>query len=327
LPRHAGVGKSCLLLRFIDDAFEEVAPTIGVDFKLKHVVLNKKRLRLTVWDTAGQERFRTLTSSYYRGAQGIVFGACQAKRRRSHASRPTLAGLPSDGRLRRRLRPVYDVTRRETFDNLSEVWLREVNMYSTVPDCVKLVVANKVDREGERAVTRAEGVAFARAHGCLFMEVSAKSRLGVQEAFAELVQLVRHSTNAWLCWRLTEGAADCRVANAPGGIRSGGWARSADTKRRRGLHVLVRLLNVRCLQARDVPAALPAAARATRMTPAAQHRFSPGCCGATVNRLDRLTAGLDLVDVDGPVEGVYTAHGLHSCAHFSLAQQNRHRSC
>ena len=49
------MGKSCLLLRFIDDAFEEVAPTIGVDFKLKHVVLNKKRLRLTVWDTGAQQ--------------------------------------------------------------------------------------------------------------------------------------------------------------------------------------------------------------------------------------------------------------------------------
>ena len=48
------MGKSCLLLRFIDDSFEEVAPTIGVDFKLKHVVLNKKRLRLTVWDTGAQ---------------------------------------------------------------------------------------------------------------------------------------------------------------------------------------------------------------------------------------------------------------------------------
>jgi hypothetical protein len=78
-PRQAGVGKSCLLLRFIDDAFEEVAPTIGL--KLKHVLLNKKRLRLTVWDTAGQEHFRTLTSSYYRGAQGIVFGACQQSAR------------------------------------------------------------------------------------------------------------------------------------------------------------------------------------------------------------------------------------------------------
>ena len=35
-----------------------------------------KRLKLTIWDTAGQERFRTLTSSYYRGAQGIIFGEC-----------------------------------------------------------------------------------------------------------------------------------------------------------------------------------------------------------------------------------------------------------
>ena len=87
---------------------------------------------------------------------------------------------------------MYDITRRDTFANLSDVWLREVNMYSTVPDCVKLVLANKVDRESERSVTRAEGVAFARAHGCLFLEVSAKSRLGVQEAFAELVQRVCH---------------------------------------------------------------------------------------------------------------------------------------
>ena len=112
---------------------------------------------------------------------------------------------------------MYDITRRETFDNLSEVWLREVEMYATVPDCVKLVVANKartdrasaaahtqslsrpahppavaqVDREEARVVTRAEGVGFARAHGCLFLEVSAKSRQGVQEAFAELVQRVR----------------------------------------------------------------------------------------------------------------------------------------
>jgi Ras-related protein Rab-18 len=69
----SGVGKSSLLLRFIDDAFEEVSPTIGVDYKQKLVQQGSKRLRLTIWDTAGQERFRTLTSSYYRGAHAIVF--------------------------------------------------------------------------------------------------------------------------------------------------------------------------------------------------------------------------------------------------------------
>ena len=59
----------------------------------------------------------------------------------------------------------------------------------------------QVDREEERVVTRAEGVGFARAHGCLFLEVSAKSRQGVQEAFAELVQRVRVARAARLCVR------------------------------------------------------------------------------------------------------------------------------
>jgi Ras-related protein Rab-18 len=150
-----------LLLRFIEDDFADLSPTIGVDFKLKNVVSGKKRLRLTIWDTAGQERFRTLTSSYYRGAAGLIL--------------------------------VYDVTRRETFSNLADVWLREVDLYSTVPDAVRLVVANKCDLEEQRAVTRAEGVAFAKAHGCLFLEVSAKSRLGVEEAFEELVGRIAES--------------------------------------------------------------------------------------------------------------------------------------
>jgi Ras-related protein Rab-18 len=66
-------------------------------------------------------------------------------------------------------------------------------MYSTIPDAVRLVVANKADLEDQRAVTRAEGVAFARQHGCLFLEVSAKSRLNVQEAFGELVARVCES--------------------------------------------------------------------------------------------------------------------------------------
>ena len=94
----SGVGKSSLLMRFTADQFEESSvPTIGkdlhmrsqvdcqkqhpsvfcsvgVDFKLKFVNSGGKRLKLTVWDTAGQERFRTLTSSYYRGAQGIIYG-------------------------------------------------------------------------------------------------------------------------------------------------------------------------------------------------------------------------------------------------------------
>jgi Ras-related protein Rab-18 len=105
-----------MLLRFTDDTFDEaLQSTIGVDFKVKMMAAREKRIKMTIWDTAGQERFRTLTSSYYRGAQGIIL--------------------------------VYDVTRRETFENLNQ-WLQEVEVYSPGggKDVVKLLVGNKIDK-------------------------------------------------------------------------------------------------------------------------------------------------------------------------------------
>lgn len=160
----AAVGKSSMLIRFTDDAFDEhIQSTIGVDFKVKHLELNNKRIKLTVWDTAGQERFRTLTSSYYRGAQGVVM--------------------------------VYDVTRRDSFDNLDH-WLKEVKLYSpnNGEGVIKLLVGNKIDlAEGgtsERQVDRTEGEEWARNHGMLFLEASAKTKMGVQESFMEVVHKI-----------------------------------------------------------------------------------------------------------------------------------------
>ncbi|XP_051130173.1 ras-related protein RABC2a-like [Andrographis paniculata] len=150
----SAVGKSSLLVSFISNLVEDLSPTIGVDFKIKFLTAAGKRLKLTIWDTAGQERFRTLTSSYYRGAHGIIL--------------------------------VYDVTRRETFDNLSEVWAKELELYSTNQDRIKMIVGNKSDRESERAVTREEGIALAKELGCLFVECSAKTRENVEQCFEEL---------------------------------------------------------------------------------------------------------------------------------------------
>nr|XP_043608462.1 ras-related protein RABC1-like [Erigeron canadensis] len=152
----SGVGKSSLLISLISqNAIEDLSPTIGVDFKVKYVTVNGKKLKLAIWDTAGQERFRTLTSSYYRGAQGIVM--------------------------------VYDVTRRETFTNLSDIWAKEIDMHSTNSDCIKMLVGNKVDKESERLVTKTEGIELAKEHGCLFIECSAKTRVNVEQCFEELV--------------------------------------------------------------------------------------------------------------------------------------------
>ncbi|XP_053121142.1 sperm axonemal maintenance protein CFAP97D1 isoform X3 [Hemicordylus capensis] len=127
-----------LLLRFTDDQFEPYrSPTIGVDFKVKKTVVGDLPVQLAIWDTAGQERFRTLTPSYYRGAQGVIL--------------------------------VYDVTRRETFLGL-ENWLRELEMY-TREKVVKILVGNKIDKP-DREVDRKEGLQFARKHSMLFIAKS-----------------------------------------------------------------------------------------------------------------------------------------------------------
>lgn len=154
----AGVGKSSILLRFTDDSFDDhIQSTIGVDFKVKHMDVMDKRVKLTVWDTAGQERFRTLTSSYYRGAQGVIM--------------------------------VYDVTRRDSFENL-DTWLKEIKLYSpnNGEGVVKLLVGNKIDLE--RRVPREEAEAWARRNGMLFLEASAKTRTGIRQCFMEVVQKI-----------------------------------------------------------------------------------------------------------------------------------------
>jgi len=153
----SGVGKSSILLRFTEDDFEEDQPcTIGVDFKVKMIEFANKKLNLTIWDTAGQEKFRSLTSSYYRGTQGIIL--------------------------------VYDVTNRKSFEHL-ELWLGEIDMYTTNEDVVKLLVGNKIDRP-DREVSKEEGAEFARSKAMVFIECSAKTRLGIQQTFEELVQKI-----------------------------------------------------------------------------------------------------------------------------------------
>ncbi|KAL0557243.1 hypothetical protein IC582_005767 [Cucumis melo] len=150
----SGVGKSSILLSYISNFVHDLSPTIGVDFKIKMVTVGGKRLKLTIWDTAGQERFGTLTSSYYRGAHGIIL--------------------------------VYDVTRRETFTNLINIWAKEVELYLTNRECIKILVGNKVDRGSERAVTTEEGMEIAKEHKSLFLECSARTRENVDRCFREL---------------------------------------------------------------------------------------------------------------------------------------------
>eukprot|EP00418_Pyrodinium_bahamense_P087752 CAMPEP_0179076968 /NCGR_PEP_ID=MMETSP0796-20121207/34375_1 /TAXON_ID=73915 /ORGANISM="Pyrodinium bahamense, Strain pbaha01" /LENGTH=211 /DNA_ID=CAMNT_0020774239 /DNA_START=71 /DNA_END=703 /DNA_ORIENTATION=- len=150
---NSGAGKSCLLLRFADDAFtDSYITTIGVDFRFKTIPVDKKNIKLQIWDTAGQERFRTITSAYYRGADGIML--------------------------------VYDICDRDSFVQIDE-WLSEVNKYVSESTC-KILIGNKCDMTAERQVPKEEAQKKADDLGLAFMEVSAKDATNVEAAFQKL---------------------------------------------------------------------------------------------------------------------------------------------
>lgn len=148
---NSGVGKTCLLLRYANDSFSPTfITTIGIDFKIKTVETDGKRIKLQIWDTAGQERFRTITTSYFRGAQGILL--------------------------------VYDVTDRNSFQSI-KTWVDEIDKCAD-KHVNKILIGNKCDVDDSmRAVTTAEGQALGRDYGMSFFETSAKKDIGVSEAF------------------------------------------------------------------------------------------------------------------------------------------------
>jgi len=153
-------------MRFSDEQWlpeDEASATIGVDFRVHKMEVKGKKVKLSIWDTAGQERFRTITSSYYRGAQGVIL--------------------------------VYDVSNRETFEALPR-WYSELETYVS-ESVVKIIVGNKVDKEFSRQVPTSEGEAFARRMNSLFIETSAKTAVGVSEAFKEVAEKILDTPELW----------------------------------------------------------------------------------------------------------------------------------
>ncbi|PNY29242.1 GTP-binding protein ypt1, partial [Tolypocladium capitatum] len=154
----SGVGKSCLLLRFADDTYtESYISTIGVDFKIRTIELDGKTVKLQIWDTAGQERFRTITSSYYRGAHGICV--------------------------------VYDVTDMDSFNNVKQ-WLQEIDRYAT-EGVNKLLVGNKSDMSDKKVVEYTVAKEFADSLGIPFLETSAKNASNVEQAFLTMARQIK----------------------------------------------------------------------------------------------------------------------------------------
>ena len=147
---NSSVGKSSLLLRFVDNQWNDLfVPTIGVDFKIRTMEIDNKNVKLQIWDTAGQERFKNITASYYRGAHGIFV--------------------------------VYDISDTESFKNINN-WLIEIEKNAN-KNVYKILVGNKCDLEDKRTVSYQQGKELAETYGMQFIETSAKSNTNVDEAF------------------------------------------------------------------------------------------------------------------------------------------------
>ncbi|XP_041113074.1 ras-related protein Rab-19 isoform X2 [Polyodon spathula] len=147
----SNVGKTCVVQRFkLGNYVERQQNTIGVDFTVRTLEVEGKKVKMQVWDTAGQERFRTITQSYYRSAHGAIIA--------------------------------YDITRRSTFDSVPD-WIHEVEKYGAA-SVVLLLIGNKSDLAGARQVLFEDACTLAEQNGLLAtLETSAKEAQNIDEAF------------------------------------------------------------------------------------------------------------------------------------------------
>ncbi|VDH99442.1 Ras-related protein Rab-15 [Mytilus galloprovincialis] len=153
LVGETGVGKTCLLCKYINQDFISAhISTIGIDFKMKTLQINDRVVKVQIWDTAGQERFESITKQFYRRAQGVLL--------------------------------VYDMSSRSSFEAIPK-WLAHVEQFCK-EDVSVMLLGNKCDREDRRQVTTKEASQFAKEHGIMFSETSAKSSSNLEKAFLDM---------------------------------------------------------------------------------------------------------------------------------------------
>ena len=159
----SAVGKTCLISQFARDSFNpNFITTIGIDYKIKEVEIDGAKYKLLIWDTAGQERFRTITTSYFRGCQGILL--------------------------------VYDITVKKTFENVAN-WMDQINTVNDGQHVCKILIGNKCDMEDQRKVTKDQGAELAKSYDIPFLETSAKDGINVQDAFLNITKDVVKDLN------------------------------------------------------------------------------------------------------------------------------------
>ena len=150
------VGKTSLISKYCKNEFSggQYLSTIGIDFQIKNLKINSKKIRLQIWDTAGEERFRNIAKNYFQSSDGFLV--------------------------------VYDIANNESFETL-DYWIEEIKANSQ--ELSKMIlVGNKCDKEKERKIQKEDGKAYAKKKQIKFYEVSAKDGTNVNEVFEILVK-------------------------------------------------------------------------------------------------------------------------------------------
>ncbi len=158
----SGVGKTNLLLRYVGESFSEnYIATLGIDFKMKNIIYNDVKIALQIWDTAGQERFRSITKSFLKGTDGIIF--------------------------------MYDISKKDSFLNLKN-WIAEIDN-SKLPDVKFVICGNKIDLEENREVTEEMKKKLSKEFETDIIEISAKKGIKIEEPFDMLINKIFNNMN------------------------------------------------------------------------------------------------------------------------------------
>ena len=158
------VGKSSLILRYTEETFNsKLVNSIGVDFKMKKKEIDGKIIKVQIWDTAGHERFRSITYSYYRGANAIII--------------------------------VFDLSDKKSFINIIE-WLKQIEKHAK-ENVFKFLVGNKSDLIDERKVTYEEAKKYADEHDLPYIETSAKEGININELFDSSITTFLNMTKSF----------------------------------------------------------------------------------------------------------------------------------
>ena len=151
----SGVGKTCIISRYISGAFDQNSPsTNGASYASKIINFEQlnKQISLDIWDTAGQEKYKSLTKFFYRDAAVAIL--------------------------------VYDVTQKESFENMKGYWFQQLQEFGS-KDLILGVAGNKCDMYEKEEVNENDAKQFAESIGAFFQITSAKNNTGIQDLFMD----------------------------------------------------------------------------------------------------------------------------------------------